>query len=144
MKFIPKLFAFTLVLPLIGGGFYLELGTPSASHDPGARDAVVLVQFIGCHQPEKGVLTASAEGIVEGQRRTVAVKAKPLAKPGLYAIERQWPAEGKWVLRLEGKHPTVPVLTTTLVKLTADGFERKGMVMRAGEVGADAMESLLR
>lgn len=144
MKQIQRLLAMSVVMPLLGGGFFLELGTPSASQDPKAKGAVVLARFMGCHEPEKGVLTATAEGIVRGKRETVTLKPVAMDKAGLFAIQRQWPAEGKWVLRLVGKHPEIEVATTTLVRVTADGFERSGMVMKPGELGPDAVEALLR
>jgi hypothetical protein len=144
MKQMQRLLALSVVMPLLGGGFYLELGTPSASQDPKAKGAVVLAHFIGCHEPEKGVLTATAEGLVRGKRETIALQPVAMEKAGLFAIQRQWPAEGKWVLRLVGKHPGVSVATTTLVRVTREGFDRGGMVMKPGELGADAVEALLR
>lgn len=132
------------VMPLLGGGFFLELGTPLASQEPKAKGAVVLARFMGCHEPEKGVLTATAEGIVKGKRETVTLKPVAMDKAGLFAIHRQWPAEGKWVLRLVGKHPGIEVTTTTLVRVTADGFERGSVVMKPGELGRDAVEAMLR
>jgi hypothetical protein len=144
MKQVQRLLALSVVMPLLGGGFFLELGTPSASQDPKAKGAVVLAHFIGCHEPEKGVLTATAEGLVKGKRESVALKPVAMDRAGLFAIQRQWPAEGKWILRLVGKHPGVAVATTTLVRVTADGFERGSMVMKPGELGADAVEAMLR
>ena len=144
MNALRRLIALGVVMPLLGGGFYLELGTPSASSDPKAKGAVVLAHFIGCHEPEKGVLTATAEGVVGGKRQTIALTAVALGKPGLFAISRQWPADGKWVLKLVGRHPQVAVVTTTLVKVSGDGFDRGSAVMKMGSLEADAVEALLR
>ncbi len=144
MNALRRLIALGVVMPLLGGGFYLELGTPSASPDPKARGAVVLAQFRGCYEPEKGVLTATAEGVVGGKRQTIALTALALSKPGLFAISRQWPAGGKWVLKLVGRHPQMEVVTTTLVKVSGEGFDRGSAVMKMGSLEADAVEALLR
>ncbi len=143
MKILNRLIALGVVMPLLGGGFYLELGSPSASSDLKAKGAVVLARFTGCHEPEKAVLTATAEGVVQGKRQTVVLQPVALSTPGLYAISRTWPAEGKWVLRLEGRYPAVGV-TSTLVKVTGDSFERKGAIMKPGMADLDALEAMLR
>jgi len=144
MKALRRLIVLGLVMPLLGGGFYLELGTPAASSDPKAKGAVVLAHFIGCHEPEKGVLTATAEGVVGGKRQTIALTAVALGKPGLFAISRQWPVDGKWVLRLVGRHPQLAVVTNTPVKVSGEGFDRGSAVMKIGSLEADAVEALLR
>ena len=144
MKILNRLIALGVVMPLLGGGFWLELGSPSASSDPKARGAVVVARFIGCHEPENAVLKATAEGVVQGKRQTVVLTPVALSTPGVYAISRTWPAEGKWVLKLEGRYPAVSGVTSTLVKVTGDSFERKGVVMMPGVADLDTLETLLR
>ena len=144
MKILNRLIALGVVMPLLGGGFWLELGSPTASSDPKARGAVVVARFIGCHEPEKAVLTATAEGVVQGKRQTVVLSPVALSTPGVYAISRTWPAEGKWVLKLEGRHPAASAVTSTLVKLMGDSFERKGAVMKPGAADSESLEAMLR
>jgi hypothetical protein len=139
-----KIFAIALALPLFAGGFYLELGSPSASSDPKAKGAVVLARFTGCHEPEKASLIATAEGMVAGKRQSIPLQAVALSTPGVYAITKQWPAEGKWVLKLVGRYPVGPGVTTTLVRLAGDGYDRGNMVMKAGAVDTNALESMLQ
>jgi hypothetical protein len=144
MKILNRLIALGVVMPLLGGGFWLELGSPTASSDPKARGAVVVALFIGCHEPEKAVLKATAEGVVQGKRQTLALSPVALSTPGVYAISRTWPAEGKWVLKLEGRYPAVSGVTSTFVKLTGDSFDRKGAVMKPGVADTEALEAMLR
>lgn len=144
MKILNRLIALGVVMPLLGGGFWLELGSPTASSDPKARGAVVVARFIGCHEPEKAVLKATAEGVVQGKRQTLALSPVALSTPGVYAISRTWPAEGKRVLKLEGRCPAVPGVTSTFVKLTGDSFDRKGAVMKPGVADTEALEAMLR
>lgn len=144
MPKFSRLAFMALALPLLGGGFYLEVGSPSASQDPKAKGAVVVARLLGCHNPETGSVIATAEGIVNGKRESIKLKTVALSTPGMFAIERQWPSEGRWALRLVGKHPTMPTMTTTLVKVQGDSFDRAGMVMKIGELNTDAVEPLLR
>lgn len=144
MKILNRLIALGVVMPLLGGGFWLELGSPTASSDPKAKGAVVLARFVGCHEPAKAVLTATAEGVVQGKRQSIALQPVSLSTSGLYAISRTWPAEGKWVLRLEGRYSPTSIVTSTLVKVTGDSYERKGAVMKPGMADADALETMLR
>ncbi len=141
---ISRICALAMVMPLIGGGFYLELGTPSANHDPKAKGAVVVARFSGCHQPEKGILTATAEGFVAGKREVIPLKTVVLSSPGQYAIAKQWPAEGKWALKLVGTHPDFAGATTTIVRVNGDSFDRASVVMKIGSLGDDAVNALLR
>jgi hypothetical protein len=75
------------------GGFFLTLGTP-------VKGAFVTVRADGCHEPEKAQISATAEGLVDGQRRSVALKLRAMPSPGVYAVPRDWPAEGAWVVRI--------------------------------------------
>lgn len=132
---MKHLLAIALALPLFGGGFHLELSS---------KDGQVLARFTGCHEPHKAVLTATAEGLVGGKRQTIVLEPVAQATPGLYSIPRKWPSEGKWVLKLIGRYPQGPGVTTTLVKLTTDGYDRGNMMMKAGDVPADALDNMLR
>jgi hypothetical protein len=127
--------AFALLLfslPAMAGGFYVELGNPSASKDAAAKNAFAVARLIGCHQPERGSVTATAEGMVNGQRKSVPVKVIPLSTPGMFALAQNWPAEGKWVLHVAANHPEITGSTTTLVRVKGNSYDRASakMVMR--------------
>jgi len=81
---------------------------------------------------------------MRGKRENVLLQPVAMGKPGLFAISQQWPEEGRWVLRLVGKHPAMPTSTTTLVKVNGESFERGSIVMKPGELGTDAVEAMLR
>ena len=118
---------FAAAAPLFAGGFYLDLGSPSASKDPKAHGAVMIARLSGCHEAEKGALRATAEGIVNGKRHTIPLKTVALDAPGAYAITRQWPAEGKWVVVLSGTHPSFSTPTETAVPVEGDTYSRAGV-----------------
>jgi hypothetical protein len=43
-------------------------------------------------------VTGVAEGIVNGQRKTVTLTFEKASRPGVYALRNQWGNAGRWVL----------------------------------------------
>ena len=97
---VAALAAVMLTIPVFAGGFWITLGNPEASSEARAMNAVVTLMPTGCGNPAAAKVTATAEGMVNGKRTSVPLSVKALSKPGLHAIAKQWPAEGKWVLRV--------------------------------------------
>ena len=111
-----------LAAQLFAGGFYLQLGNPEASAAARTLGAVVTVKATGCHDPATAKLTATAIGVVNGQRRTVPLEVKPLGEPGFFAVVGQWPKEGKWVVELVGTNGEQ--FTNSLVAVGPQGLDR--------------------
>src|SRR5437868_584663 len=88
---------------LFAGGFWLQLGNPEASPETRRSNAVVTIKATGCHDPSKATVTATAIGTVNGQRREIPLKLEALSEAGMFALSQQWPAEGKWVIRVVGR-----------------------------------------
>src|ERR1035437_6103982 len=89
---------------MLAGGFWLQLGNPEANPAAGKMGAVVVIKAVGCHDPASAKVTATAVGVVNGERRTIPLELKPLAEPGAYALSQQWPQEGRWVLQPVGRN----------------------------------------
>jgi hypothetical protein len=80
-----------------------------------ARDGrLLVVRTYNCGTPAGLSLEGSAEGLVAGKRRTIALEITRAAEPGVFNVARQWPAEGQWALvfTVAGGH-----LVSTLVTL---------------------------
>lgn len=110
---------------LIAGGFLLELGKPSANPEAQAKHAVLVVRSIACVAPEKTTVTATAEGVLNGKRQSIPLKLIPLAGEGVYAqstfaLTRQWPADGNWVITLMQANPNFRGQLGLLVKVNGD------------------------
>ena len=45
-------------------------------------------------------VSGTAEGVVNGARRTITLEFKRTSRPGVFALHRQWPSEGVWTLVL--------------------------------------------
>jgi len=97
---------------------WISVESPPNPHDPTTRDALLVVRtYHHGTQLDQGV-RGTAEGIVGTERRTIQLRFEKASQPGVYALRRQWPAEGRWAL----------VMTTgtgdgasALVTLGADG-----------------------
>jgi hypothetical protein len=102
----------------LAGGFQLSVETPSSSSDPQMKDVVLVARTYGCHQPADAKLSATAEGLVNGARKTVALELRSIGS-GVYAIKQQWPSEGTWVLALTGAYNGMT--SSVLVELGPNG-----------------------
>ena len=82
---------------VLAEGFSFSVGSPVASQDYQAKGARFVFRSQGCAEPAKSQISGSAEGLVKGERRSVALKLVAMTKPGVYAVYQNWPAEGEWV-----------------------------------------------
>jgi hypothetical protein len=73
----------------------------------------LVVRTYNCGTPASLSLEGTAEGLVGGQRRTIALEIARAAEPGVFAVTRQWPAEGQWALvfTVAGGHPVSTLVT---------------------------------
>jgi hypothetical protein len=104
---VVALLVLTPVPAALAGGFYIVVERPAAGSNPKLKDAVMVARPHGCIDPAMATLSATAEGLVGGQRRSVPVRLTTVS-PGVYAVKRQWPKEGVWLL----------AFTSTLDRLT--------------------------
>jgi len=134
--------AVALAGQLLAGGFFLQLGNPEASAEARRLNAVLTVKATGCHDPAAAKLTATAIGVVNGQRREIPLKVEALSEPGMFAIAQQWPKEGKWVIDLVGRNPDQ--FTNALVIAAPDGVQRTGAKYNQHEFTAADIDAMLK
>src|SRR5688500_10863058 len=130
---------------LAGGSFRLDIGQSFADSRSGKlKDAVLLVRGLACDDSGSIAITGSAEGLVDGARRSVPLALHKLATPGVFAVRRQWPA-GRWVLHLEGRCPGANAVASVLVPLDGTSrFIRARIQHSDGRTAASAVEAALR
>jgi hypothetical protein len=96
---------------------WLSIEAPVNPFDPDTRTAVLLVHaMVREGATSVGDLSGSAEGLVRGTRQSVPLRFDTTARRGVYAVRRQWPTEGTWLLRI-----TLLRSTTALVTLGPTG-----------------------
>jgi hypothetical protein len=93
---------FILVALALAEGFTFAIGNPVASQDFRFKSAAFALRTEGCAEPAKSQINGTAEGIVKGERRSVVLRVMSASKPGVYAVDQNWPPEGEWVVSLRG------------------------------------------
>jgi len=83
-------------------GFTFNIGSPVAAQDFASKTAAFVFRTEGCAEPAKAQISATAEGLVKGERRSIVLKIAAMSKPGVYAVFQGWPPEGAWVVTLRG------------------------------------------
>ena len=91
-----------LAAPLFAGGFWLQMGSPSASSDAKAKNAALVVRATGCHEPAKAQVSGVAIRMVDGRKQTTPLKLVAMNEPGTYAVMREWPANASVTLEFVG------------------------------------------
>jgi hypothetical protein len=84
------------------GGFTFTIGNPVAAQEAQFKTAAFVFRTEHCAEPAKSQITATAEGIVNGARRSAALKVATLQRPGVYAVFQTWGDGGRWVVVLKG------------------------------------------
>ncbi|MFL5560339.1 MAG: hypothetical protein ACJ79K_02585 [Gemmatimonadaceae bacterium] len=97
---------------------WLSVESPVNPYDPGARGALMLVH-VAFREGDASMsdLSGTAEGIVAGGRRSIPLRFTETGRANTFALRRQWPAEGTWLVKLAVRQ------TTALVT-----FDRQGAV----------------
>jgi len=136
----------TLMLACAGqmfaGGFWLQVGNPEANPAAAKMGAVVTIKAVGCHDPATAKVTATAVGVVNGERRTIPLELKPLGEPGAYALSQQWPKEGRWVIELVGRNGEQ--FTNTLIGAGPDGLDRLHAKLEMKPFAPSDVEAMLK
>ena len=71
-------------------------------------------------------ITGTAEGSVNGVRQSLPLELIPVnPAEGIYAVQRQWPENGHWVLQLNGTCPNPKASVSTLVPMNGFTFIRE-------------------
>jgi hypothetical protein len=117
--------------PALAGGFQLSIETPAGPADPQLKDVVLIARTYGCHQPADAKLSATAEGLVSGERKSLPLELRSIGS-GVYAIKQQWPSEGKWVLALTGAYNGM--MSSVLVELGSNGTVLPGTRLDEGNL----------
>lgn len=128
---------------LLAGGFFLQLGNPDASPEARKLNAALTIKAAGCHDPATSRLTATAIGVVNGEHREVKLTVNRLSEPGMFAIKREWPREGKWVIRLEARNDAGQ-FTNSLVAAGPDGVDRSHMRENMQPFGPSDIDAMLK
>jgi len=95
---------------------WLSIEAPVNPYDPATRGQALLVHTqLVQGEARLSDLTGTAEGLVNGGRRSIPLRFDTMSRPNTFGVRRQWPADGAWMLKISLHE------TTALVSLDAAG-----------------------
>ena len=82
----------------LSGPPWISIEYPANPHDRTTRGAFLLVHAFYHGTPVDYPVSGTAEGMVNGERKSVSLQFERTSRPGVYALKRQWSADGVWTL----------------------------------------------
>jgi hypothetical protein len=79
--------------------------TPVNPFDNSTRGALLLVHTFHHGTPEFMTVVGKAEGLVDGQRRSMDFTLDKSSRDGTYGVQRQWGTKGIWTLLITATPP---------------------------------------
>jgi hypothetical protein len=119
-RFLLVAFAMLAAVPALAGPPWLSIEFPANPHDTKTREAFLVVNTYHHSTPTPLHVRGTAEGIVAGERRSVTLRFGETERRGSFALTKQWPNEGQWVLNIALVQNNRPE-ASALVVLGADG-----------------------
>lgn len=109
-------------LPALAGPPWISIELPANPLDRTTRGAFLLVHTYHHERMLDMPLQGRAEGMVNGQRRSIELQFEKTSRDGVFALRRTWPEQGSWVLVIR----TLPEDggATALVSIASDGEVR--------------------
>ena len=109
-----------LAAPALAGPPWISIELPANPYDQATRGAFLLVHAFHHGQPVGYLLTGTAEGIVNGERRSIKLEFSETTRDGVYALKRMWPTEGVWTLVIKANQGPDDA-ATAVIELGAQG-----------------------
>jgi hypothetical protein len=122
--------------------FSIQIAGPVAAQTYKMKSSAFVFRALGCDAPAMPEVTATAEGLVAGQRRSMPLKVSPAQTPGVFGIFRQWPEEGVWIVSLAGSCSSKSA--SVLVATDGKGFVRESSVFFARPATESDIEAALK
>jgi hypothetical protein len=108
---------------LVGLGLgppWISIEYPVNPLDQSMRGAFLLVHVFHHATPIIYPVEGTAEGIVNGERRTIKLEFTNTSRTGVYGLRRMWPTEGVWTLVIKMSRGQDDG-ATAVVELGSDG-----------------------
>ncbi len=129
LAFVPAAFA--------KGPPWISIEYPANPFEPTTRGAFLAVHAFHHGTPLSLPVSGTAEGVVNGERKSIKLDFQRTNRPGVYALRNQWGEQGRWVLVITVRQGEGDDLAQALVKIGSDGQVASVKVpTRAGREGS--------
>ena len=98
MNILTAVLVATLAAPALAGPPWISIELPANPYDASTRDAFLVVHTFHHGTPMSFSLEGTAEGLVNGERRSVKLEFATTSRNGVYALRQQWTSDGTWTL----------------------------------------------
>jgi hypothetical protein len=88
----------SLAAPALGGPPWISIELPANPYDQSTSGAFLLVHAFHHGTAMGFIVSGTAEGMVNGERRSLKLGFAGTSREGVYALKRTWPTEGTWTL----------------------------------------------
>ena len=125
----------TATTPAFAGAPWISIEIPANGMNPLTRDAFGLVRVYHHGDPAYYPVTVTAEGLVDGARRTVKLTATETGMPGVYAVRYQPEKNGTWMVVARVGGTSDEPWATVIVPVNREGqiFNARVPTRRDGE-----------
>jgi hypothetical protein len=107
---------------MLVGPPWISIEVPPNPYDPETRGAYLVVNTFHHGDAVSHPLTGTAEGLVNGKRQSLKLNFDKTARPGRFALRKQWPGEGPWVLVIRtGEAGDSDYQATAIVEIGSNG-----------------------
>src|SRR5437762_13568677 len=83
-----------LAVPALAGPPWISIELPVNPYDQSTRGAFLLVHSFHHGTAMGFIVSGTAEGMVNGERRSLKLDFAETSRDGVYALKRTWPKEG--------------------------------------------------
>ena len=104
----------------LNGPPWISIELPANPYDKSTRDAFLLVHAFHHGTAMGFIVTGTAEGMVNGERRSLKLDFAETSREGVFALKRTWPREGTWTLVIQANQGPGDA-ATAVVDLGPDG-----------------------
>ena len=149
---LAGLFSTTLAAPALAGPPWISIELPANPYNSVTKDAFCLVRVYHHGDPAYYPVSGTAEGLVNGQRRSIKLTLIDAGMPGVYAVKYQPEATGTWALVFRVGDSDDHGTATVVVALGKNGqilsakvpTRREGQYTIPERVTGDAVDRLLK
>ena len=104
----------------LAGPPWISIEYPANPLDATTRGAYLLVHAFHHGTPMQAPVRGTAEGLVNGERKSISLRFETTSRPGVYALRKQWGDAGVWTLVIAVVQHEDD-LAQALVELAPDG-----------------------
>lgn len=106
--------------PAIAGAPWISVELPANRINPEMRGAFLTVRTYYHSTPAQLIMRGTAEGLVNGERRSVQLAFRNTEQTGVYALDRNWGDEGAWLLDIRAFNGTFEMSAAVGIGLSGE------------------------